>query len=92
MVEPIRPQDQIARRYRRFADEEARGRSPLYEAFAHGVAEDQACLRFLETLPEVDFYVMVDHRVAQHSVVVIHGGNIDDVVIALSKQGQHPHR
>ena len=68
---------------------------PLQPTVAFEIQDDhhqKDVIAFLETLPEVDFYVMVDHRVAQHSVVVIHGGNIDDVVIALSKQGQHPHR
>ncbi len=37
--------------YRRFADE-ARGRSPQYEALAHAVASDGALLRFLESLPK----------------------------------------
>jgi hypothetical protein len=41
----------LAARYRRFAAEEARGRSPLYEALANGVAGDDAALRFLLTLP-----------------------------------------
>jgi hypothetical protein len=41
----------IAGRYVRFADEEARGRSPLYEAICRGVAGDDAVLEFLETLP-----------------------------------------
>ncbi|MBR0643865.1 DUF2332 domain-containing protein [Plastoroseomonas hellenica] len=41
-----------ARRYRRFAEQEARGRSPLYEALSLGVAEDPDILRFLLTLPE----------------------------------------
>ncbi|HEY4252596.1 MAG TPA: DUF2332 domain-containing protein [Roseomonas sp.] len=42
----------IAARYRRFAVQEARGRSPLYEALAEGVAGDPDCLRFLASLPE----------------------------------------
>lgn len=41
----------LATRYVRFADEEARGRSPLYEALCRGVAGDAAVLAFLETLP-----------------------------------------
>lgn len=44
--------DRIAARYRRFAAEEAHGRSPLYEAFALGIAEDPDALGFLATLPE----------------------------------------
>jgi hypothetical protein len=41
----------IAARYRRFAELEADGRSPLYAALAHGVAGDAATLAFLERLP-----------------------------------------
>ena len=37
--------------YRGFARQEARGRSPAYEALAEGVAGDRAILRFLESLP-----------------------------------------
>jgi hypothetical protein len=43
---------QLAERFRRFAELEARGRSPLYEALAHGVADDAFTLDFLATLPE----------------------------------------
>jgi hypothetical protein len=41
----------IAARYRRFAEQEARGHSPLYEAVALGVAEDPVVLAFLAGLP-----------------------------------------
>ena len=41
----------IAVRYRRFAELEADGRSPLYAALARGVADDAASLAFLERLP-----------------------------------------
>jgi hypothetical protein len=41
----------IAARYIRFADVEARGRSPLYEAIARGVATDPDILGFLADLP-----------------------------------------
>ena len=37
--------------YRRFAEHEARGRSPLYEALAQAVADDDEVLQFLSTLP-----------------------------------------
>ena len=43
--------ERLSAAYRRFAEGEARGRSPLYEALAHGVADDPAVLGFLETLP-----------------------------------------
>ena len=44
--------EQIAARYRRFAEVEAHGRSPLYEAFALGVAGDTFALEFLAALPD----------------------------------------
>lgn len=45
------PQAALSARYRRFAEEEARGRSPLYEALAAGVAGDAEAIAFLLTLP-----------------------------------------
>jgi hypothetical protein len=42
----------ISARYTRFADLEARGRSPLYEEIARGVAGDRDVLAFLLRLPE----------------------------------------
>jgi hypothetical protein len=44
--------EQIAARFRRFAGVEARGRSPLYEACAVGVADDAFTLEFLAALPD----------------------------------------
>jgi hypothetical protein len=41
----------VAERYRRFAEREARGRSPLYERFALGVADDPELLALLARLP-----------------------------------------
>jgi hypothetical protein len=43
---------QISARYRRFAEAEAHGHSPLYEAFALGVAADAFALEFLAALPD----------------------------------------
>ena len=43
--------ERIATAYLRFAEEEARGRSPLYEALARGVAADRDILDFLAALP-----------------------------------------
>jgi hypothetical protein len=43
--------DRLGAAYRRFAADEARGKSPLYEALAHGVAADDAILDFLLSLP-----------------------------------------
>ena len=51
---PQRPQAApvpVAERYQRFAEREARGRSPLYERFALGVAGDPELLALLESLP-----------------------------------------
>jgi hypothetical protein len=42
----------IARHFRRFAETEAAGRSPLYESLCHGVAADPEILHFLAELPE----------------------------------------
>jgi hypothetical protein len=45
------PAAQLSRRYRRFAEEEARGRSPLYEELAQRVVGDTALVDFLLSLP-----------------------------------------
>jgi hypothetical protein len=42
---------ELSAQYIRFAQEEARGRSPLYEAFGRGIARDQEAIAFLMTLP-----------------------------------------
>jgi hypothetical protein len=44
--------DKIARRYLQFADLEARGSSPSYEAWSRAVAGERALLARLATLPE----------------------------------------
>ena len=43
--------DLTARRYLHFADREARGSSPSYEAWSRAVAGDRALLAQLATLP-----------------------------------------
>ncbi|KXF75469.1 hypothetical protein ATN84_19620 [Paramesorhizobium deserti] len=43
---------ELSARYARFAEEEARGRSSLYETLAQGVAEDRTAIGFLMTLPK----------------------------------------
>jgi hypothetical protein len=45
--------DSIAKRYRTFAEREARDRSPLYEMLSLRIADDAAVLDFLARLPEV---------------------------------------
>ena len=49
---PDDARDRLAARYRRFAEEEARGRSPSYEAITHAAADDRQTLDFLLSLPE----------------------------------------
>lgn len=44
--------DKLRARYRAFAEHEAHGVSPLYEAMALHVAESEPLLRFLTTLPQ----------------------------------------
>jgi hypothetical protein len=44
--------ERLAARYRRFAEVEAHGRSPLYEMLAREIANDPEVLAFLATLPE----------------------------------------
>lgn len=46
------PEYSTAENYRRFAAREARGRSPLYEQLAGGVADDPELLAFLADLPQ----------------------------------------
>ena len=53
MTATLTAQESIARRYRSFAEREARGRSPLYEMLSLKVADDEAVLDFLGTLPEI---------------------------------------
>jgi hypothetical protein len=45
------PTERLSALYTRAADEEFRGRSPLYEAISRGIAQNQAALGFLTTLP-----------------------------------------
>jgi hypothetical protein len=51
MIEGRSGPAQISRAYLRFAEVEARGRSPLYETLARGVAADQEIIAFLAALP-----------------------------------------
>src|SRR5690242_11426748 len=45
--------ERVMARYRRFAEQEAHGHSPLYEAIALGIAGDPKLLDILARLPEV---------------------------------------
>ncbi len=47
----VGPEKEIAERYRRFAEIEARGRSAIYEQLAQSVARSKMLLGFLRTLP-----------------------------------------
>src|SRR5262245_49313464 len=47
-----RDRSDIALRYTRFAEVEARGRSPLYEQIARCIAADAEVIEFLSSLPE----------------------------------------
>jgi hypothetical protein len=53
MVTTLTSHESIAKRYRTFAEREARGRSPLYEMLSRRVADDEALLKFLAELPEI---------------------------------------
>jgi len=46
------PRRRIAERYRRFAEIEAPGRSPLYAAISYEVSRNDAVLDFLAAMPE----------------------------------------
>ena len=52
MSAPAPARDETAQLYRRFAEHEARGHSPVYEALARHVAADDDILSFLLTLPK----------------------------------------
>jgi Uncharacterized protein conserved in bacteria (DUF2332) len=51
--------ERIAAGYRRFAEVEAPGRSPLYARLAHEVADDAEVLAFLSGLPEAKWQPQV---------------------------------
>jgi hypothetical protein len=96
--------DALAGRYVRFADEEARGRSPLYDALARGVAEDTQVLDFLSTLPAAKQQPNLLLAAVRHLFGVVTGwedfrhrllGNVDAVravMLARSTQTNEPGR
>jgi len=62
--------EEIAAAYQRFAETEARGRSPLYESLARRVAEDGEILAFLLSLPTAKrqpnmLFAAVRHRLGR---------------------------
>ena len=53
MTDTLTAHNSIAKRYRTFAEREARGRSPFYETLSLRIADNAAVLDFLESLPDV---------------------------------------
>jgi Uncharacterized protein conserved in bacteria (DUF2332) len=90
--------------YRRFADEEAWGRSPLYQVFARGVAEDTALLKFLARMPSPKrqpnlLFAAVRHVAGVHQdwpafrhVIFTRWGEIQAVLLSHSTQTNEPGR
>jgi hypothetical protein len=90
--------------YRRFADEEARGRSPRYEVFARGVAEDAVLLKLLAGMPSDKrqpnlLFAAVRHVAgvqqdwpAFRRVMVTRWGEIQAVMLTRSTQTNEPGR
>jgi hypothetical protein len=95
---------ELRSRYRRFADHEAHGVSPLYEALARAVAGSDALLAFVASLPEAKqqpnlVFAAVRHlygtpRDALHfaELVAEHAAPVRDVVVARSTQTNEPGR
>jgi hypothetical protein len=90
--------------YRRFADREVRGVSPLYQELALGVAQDADVLAFLDTLPQAKRQpnllfgavkyltgVMPDY-VAFRAFVVGHQDDLRDLMSVRSTQTNEPGR
>lgn len=90
--------------YRRFADEEARGRSPLYEALARGVAENAQLLKLLAGMPPPKrqpnlLFAAVRHIAGVqedwpsfHCVMLTRWGEIQAVMLSHSTQTNEPGR
>ncbi|TQM14735.1 DUF2332 domain-containing protein [Pseudonocardia kunmingensis] len=91
-------------RYRRFADVEARGRSPLYERWARAIAGDPGVLAFLATLPEPKrqpnlLFAAVRHLVGLpgsyaglRAAVLERPAELTDVVLSRRTQTNEPAR
>jgi hypothetical protein len=96
--------DAIAERYRSFAVDEARGRSPLYEELALGVSGDAGVLRFLAGYERAKqqpnlFLAAVRHACGTASGwpqfrgwVAAHGDEIAAVMLARRTQTNEPAR
>ncbi|MBW3569530.1 MAG: DUF2332 domain-containing protein [Gemmatimonadetes bacterium] len=95
---------EIRSRYRRFAEHEAKGVSPLYEQLARAVAGSDALLRFVASLPEPKqqpnlVFAAVRHlygtpRDPAHlaGLVERHGEPVRALVLARSTQTNEPGR
>jgi hypothetical protein len=98
------PHAQIRARYRDFADHEAKGVSPLYEALARAVAESAAMLAFIASLPNSKqqpnlVFAAVRHlygtpRDGRHleDLIVQHAEPIREVILARATQTNEPGR
>jgi hypothetical protein len=98
------PFGDIRRRYLGWADNEAHGLSPLYEALARGVAESDALLAFLASLPEPKqqpnlLFAAVRHLYGTpkdarqlEDLVVRHPDEIRRVILARRTQTNEPGR
>lgn len=96
--------ERIGAVYRSFADEEARGRSPLYEALARGVAENASLLKLLIGMPPAKrqpnlLFAAVRHvaGIARdwpsfHRVVLMRWSEIQAVMLKHSTQTNEPAR
>jgi hypothetical protein len=95
---------QLRERYRRFAEDEARGISPLYEALAHAVAGDEALLGFISSLPEAKRQPNLVFAAVRHlygtpadpahfaELVARHAEPIRALILARSTQTNEPGR
>lgn len=96
--------DGIARRYRRFAETEAHGRSSLYEALSLGVAADEQVLAFLATLPPAKqqpnlllgamrlLFGVIDDWSGFRRTLLDHGDAVRDVMLTHGTQTNEPAR
>ncbi|MBV8056099.1 MAG: DUF2332 family protein, partial [Deltaproteobacteria bacterium] len=99
-----RAEDDIRRRYRRFAEFEAKGVSPLYEELAQAVCSEGSLSEFISNLPTTKqqpnlFFAAVRHlfgtpRNAEHFAALV-AENTDPIrhlILARSTQTNEPGR
>jgi hypothetical protein len=94
----------IARRYERFASDEARGASPIYEQLALAVAGSSELLSFLSSLPserrQPNLFLAAIRQVTRlprhgkemEEVVRTHASRIKEVILARTTQTNEPAR